>query len=295
MTRLAAVKVVCEGCLRAPGRRFCVECRLPLCGVCARRDGSCGGGGGMGGGHCAEEHMSVRMSGLVTSLCICDLCDWRPASVYCEAEGSVLCPKCDMFIHSGKPARSHLRKPISVTIAERSVSLVCEPSDSESESVHDGSVVEPPTSPPSSPLVEPPMADGFDALAMMEDAEVREEQALKKAKVEVKKREEEETNTGSGGNNNGSDTRFDPASSKGASGDGQTNNGSNENASNGSNGDEGTSSLERASVCASGDMRNSGKDGKSSSRDSCSSGAVSGNGKDRELSSRAGKLGKVPS
>lgn len=95
---------------------------------------------------------------------------------------------------------------------------------------------------------------------------------------------EYENGSGSGGINNGSDEVFDPASSKGASGDGVTNNGSNENGSNenGSNGDEGTSSVERTSVCASADTRGHGMNGKGSSRDSCSSGAVSGNGNEKE-------------
>lgn len=107
--------------------------------------------------------------------------------MYCEAEGSVLCPKCDTFIHSGKPARSHLRKPIPITITERSVSLVYEPSDSESESVHDGSVVEPPTSPPSSPVVEPPMGETFSVPQPIEATPTGLASLSTKAKIVVKK------------------------------------------------------------------------------------------------------------
>lgn len=58
-----------------------------------------------------------------------------------------------------------------------------------------------------------------------------------------------------------------------------TNNGSNEN---GSNEDEGTSSVERTSVCASADTQGNIMNVKGSSRDSCSSGSVSWNGNEKE-------------
>uniref|UniRef100_A0A7S2ZVI3 B box-type domain-containing protein n=1 Tax=Rhodosorus marinus TaxID=101924 RepID=A0A7S2ZVI3_9RHOD len=308
MTRIARMNLLCEGCERAGGNWYCVECRIPLCEPCVKE--RCAHGCG--------DATKVQTAHFVNALTFCDVCDSRPAAVsdlppsmskddisfpvfcalmlicqfvsqvYCETEGSVLCMKCDRFLHSGKVMRKHVRKSITVTITERSASLVPFASDSDSESVHDGSVVEPPTSPPSSPVVEP-LPDELFTLEEPPrselDAHQREEVTLKKFKAGVKKREkmadENGSGSGSGGNNNGSDARLDPASSKGASGDAVTNNGSND-VSNGSNGDEGTSSIERASMDASADLRTTnGKGGgrdRASSRDSCSSGAVSGNG-----------------
>jgi len=284
MTRIARMNLLCEGCERAGGNWYCVECRIPLCEPCVKE--RCV--------HAYLDAMKVQTANFVNALTFCDVCDSRPAAVYCETEGSVLCIKCDRFLHSGKVMRKHVRKSITVTITERSASLVPFASDSDSESVHDGSVVEPPTSPPSSPVVEP-LPDEFFTLEKPPpselDAHQREEVTLKKFKAGVKKREkmanENGSGSGSGGNNNGSDARLDPASSKGASGDAVTNNGSND-VSNGSNGDEGTSSMDRASMDASADLRaTNGKGGsrdRVSSRDSNSSGAVSGNGGNRNES-----------
>lgn len=143
-----------------------MECSIPVCVGCdGRLHGhgvDCGAGDGMTQ-HSSAHHRRVSMRHVLAALPFCDYCEWRPASVYCDLDGVTLCLKCDREAHPKKSSRrKHERRPIAATMLERPFTFVGGKrknieglGDDSDEVIDDGSLVEPPTSPPSSPTPEP--------------------------------------------------------------------------------------------------------------------------------------------
>uniref|UniRef100_A0A7S3EJ97 B box-type domain-containing protein n=2 Tax=Rhodosorus marinus TaxID=101924 RepID=A0A7S3EJ97_9RHOD len=223
MARLARVSALCDGCKSAKAVVYCIQHELPLCGKC---DGSIHPTKGSrqkkkirlpvvnarvameppvsrgpyygaqtvpAGDMSSHSRISVgNQSSVLVSMAMCDVCDRRPATVYCENEGSTMCKKCDNFAHSGRTTRTHSRKCITKTIAERTISFAGKvpSSTSPDEDAEDAdSVVEPPTSPPSSLVIEPE-AVNFYALRKPKDESNRVEQYPEESRLTIGSKEQ---------------------------------------------------------------------------------------------------------
>lgn len=81
MTRLVSVRVLCDSCLSAQARVYCVAVRRALCTQCSQTQ--------------ASHSRAVDLARTAAALAFCDRCDAAPATVYSPCFNYTLCGSCD--------------------------------------------------------------------------------------------------------------------------------------------------------------------------------------------------------
>lgn len=81
MTRLVSVRVVCDSCLSAQARVYCVSVRRALCTLCSQTQ--------------APHSRAVDLARTATAVPLCERCDAAPATAYSPRRDHTLCSSCD--------------------------------------------------------------------------------------------------------------------------------------------------------------------------------------------------------